>query len=521
MPDVLDNGHHDLVSESGATAAVGTTEWPRAAGEDDEHLHAICRYLAGRCDVGSSAVSLVRPGHLLFPGRCGIPFDTLETNASFCATAMLERGLTVVSDALADPRFCDLGLVTGPPFIRFYAGAPLVTAGGVPLGSLCIFDSAPRERLEPEQADLLRLLAESVMDRLKLRRHHRTIDVARERDAIRAGGSEVAFHLLTDAMPQMVWSADADGMPDYFNARWYEFTGLDTGDSHGDAWINSVHPDDRERSTAAWSRSVMTGETYDIEYRLRRSDGSYRWALGRAQPMRDAKGAIVRWFGTCTDIDEQRRALGEREIISQELSHRIKNIFAVISGLIGLAARDRPAFADTATMLRDRVLALGRAHDFVRPPNDEANHSGPHQARLQGLLVQLVAPYEGTSGERIRIAGIDPAIDDRSATPLALLIHELATNAAKYGALSVAGGWVDIAIAETSDSKIHIRWLEHEGPRIGNVSPPGFGSRLLDLSLRKQLGGDYVQNWEDGRLDMTIVIPKASLNRTSASAAEG
>ncbi len=485
---------------------------------DDDHLDGLCAYIARVCGVSSAAVTLVQPEKLLFVGRAGLEIAGVDASTSFCGTTMLQRDLMVVPDSRADPRFRDLELVSGPPFIRFYAGAPLVTEGGVPLGSLCVFDPAPREDLTPEQAELLRLLSRAVMDRLQLRRRDRLTRAALEQTRERPGVSELPFRILTDAMPQMVWSADAEGMPDYYNARWYEFTGLQQGASDGDAWINSVHPDDRTMSTANWTRSVMTGETYEVEYRLRRADGSYRWALGRAFPMRDDQGRILRWFGTCTDIEDQKRALAEREVISQELSHRIKNIFAVISGLIGLAARDRPAFADTAQMLRDRVLALGRAHDFVRPQALPPGEAHLRLAGLHGLLSQLVAPYETRPGERVRITGIDPAIDDRSATPLALLVHELATNAAKYGALSVPEGWVEIAISETEDQNVCIHWTEHGGPKVVGVSPPGFGSRLLDLSLRKQLGGDFVQRWEDGMLDMTILIPRSSFSRTSAPA---
>lgn len=512
-----DSGQHDLVGDDRAREAA-FRDLGLERPFDDDHLHGICAYLSRMCGVSAAAVSLVQPGRLLFVGRAGLDVAELEASSSFCGTAMLQREIMVVPDAHADNRFRDLALVTGPPFIRFYAGAPLVTAGGVPLGSLCLFDPAPREGLAPEQAELLRLLSTAVMDRLQLRRRDRLTRAVLEQARERPGASELPFRILTDAMPQMVWSTDAEGMPDYFNARWYEFTGVAAGGSDGDAWINSVHPDDRAMSAAAWTRSVMTGETYDIEYRLRRADGSYRWALARAFPMRDDRGRILRWFGTCTDIDDQKRAMSEREVISQELSHRIKNIFAVISGLIGLAARDRPAFADTSEMLRDRVLALGRAHDFVRPQNVPPGETPQRVAGLHGLLTQLVAPYETRPGDRVKIRGIDPAIDDRSATPLALLVHELATNAAKYGALSVPDGWVDIDISDTDDDLVQIRWIEHGGPRIVEVSPPGFGSRLLDLSLRRQLGGDFVQRWEDGVLDMTILIPRSSFSRTAVSA---
>ncbi|MCL6305248.1 PAS domain-containing protein, partial [Streptococcus agalactiae] len=103
-------------------------------------------------------------------------------------------------------------------------------------------------------------------------------------------------------------------------------------------WNDMFHPDDQDRAWSVWRHSLATGDPYQIEYRLRHRDGTYRWVLGRALPIRDGEGRITRWFGTCTDIHEQKLALEEREIVSQELSHRIKNIFAVVSGLISFAA---------------------------------------------------------------------------------------------------------------------------------------------------------------------------------------
>jgi PAS domain S-box-containing protein len=129
-------------------------------------------------------------------------------------------------------------------------------------------------------------------------------------DRVRAEESlrqrETEFRTLTEAIPQHVWTARPDGTADYFNRRWYEYTGQAAGDA---TWESVVHPDSLAQTTEAWQRSVRTGEPYEVEYRLKAKDGSYRWFLGRAQPLRDADGKIFRWFGTCTDIDDQKRAL--------------------------------------------------------------------------------------------------------------------------------------------------------------------------------------------------------------------
>ncbi len=116
--------------------------------------------------------------------------------------------------------------------------------------------------------------------------------------------SEAKFRVLADSMPQMVWSATAEGAVDYFNARWYEFTGLPIGAADGDGWGVAVHPADLEQVEATWRRCVATGEPYHGEFRLRHRAGAYRWLLGRGQPDRDHDGRIVRWYGTCTDIED-------------------------------------------------------------------------------------------------------------------------------------------------------------------------------------------------------------------------
>ena len=168
------------------------------------------------------------------------------------------------------------------------------------------------------------------------------------------------YEVLTNAMPQMVWSTLPDGFHDYYNDKWYEFTGVPYGSTDGEGWNEMFHPDDRERAWERWRHSLATGEDYEIEYRLRHHSGSYRWVLGRAQPVRSESGEIARWIGTCTDIDDAKRAAEKNELLSKELSHRIKNIFAVISGLISLTA-------NRATRRETRVVFASWANCRTRP----------------------------------------------------------------------------------------------------------------------------------------------------------
>ena len=339
------------------------------------------------------------------------------------------------------------------------------------------------------------------------------VDVTERRavaDALR--DSEARFRAIADSMPQMVWSTRPDGHHDYYNARWYEFTGVPEGSTDGEAWNGMFHPDDQERAWERWRHCLATGEPYEIEYRLRHRSGRYRWTLGRALPIRDGKGRITRWFGTCTDIDAQKRAAEQNEILTHELSHRIKNIFAVIAGLIGLTSRHAPEARAYARDLGQRIAALGRAHDFARPHSE---HSRPEsgETTLQALLGELFRPYPAMDEGRIVLQGDDLAVDDKGATPLALIFHELATNAANYGALVAPEGvvTVDAAVAAGTCTLV---WRERGGPRVaGAPERSGFGTRLADLSVENQLGGTIRRSWSPEGLEVTIGLPLGSLRR--------
>jgi len=333
------------------------------------------------------------------------------------------------------------------------------------------------------------------------------------KDALRE--SDARFDTLADALPHMVWSTLPDGYHDYYNARWYEFTGVPAGSTDGEAWNGMFHPEDQERAWSKWRRSLASGEPYEIEYRLRHYSGEYRWTLGRAMPMRDEDGKIIRWIGTCTDIHDAKQTAAQNEILSRELSHRIKNIFAVIAGLIGLSARNDPGQKQFARQLQDRVAALGRAHEFVRPhSSDSAPQRFPQ--RLHGVIREILAPYPALAEGRITVSGEDVAVDDRGATPLALLVHELATNASKYGALSVATGQVALTTV-VNDGQVDLGWEESDGPPLaGAPSQTGFGTMLTQLSIVQQLGGEIERDWLPTGLVVTVRVELARLVRASA-----
>ena len=345
-------------------------------------------------------------------------------------------------------------------------------------------------------------------------RNHDEDRVLAARDTLQRMNS--AFRILTDAMPQMVWSTLPDGFHDYYNARWYEFTGMPPGSTDGEGWNGMFHPDDQDHAWSVWRRSLETGEPYEITYRLRHHSGEYRWTLGRALPLRNAEGEIVRWIGTCTDIHESKMMAEENEILSRELSHRIKNIFAVINGLIGLSARQNEELRPLAAELQDRIAALGRAHEFARP-HSEQSRPVTIASTLQGLLSEILKAYPAQAQGRLTIHGDDPDIDDRSATPIALVFHELATNSAKYGALSSELGTVAITIAARQNA-IALSWIEAGGPEIsGEPETTGFGTRLVQLAITQQLAGSITRLWDRMGLRVDMEIAANRLKRADGA----
>lgn len=479
--------------------------------QDDDRLTAITGFAAKLCDVPIALVSLVETTRQWFPARTGLDATETPREQSMCAHAMQQSDIMTVPDTLDDPQFAENPLVLGAPNIRFYAGAPLIGPDGTRWGALCVIDRQPRAGLTDLQQEGLKVLATSVVGYL-VAYEEQLADLARSTQAEKERDDQrQRFQLLADTMPQMVWTAQPDGYHDYYNARWYEFTGMPEGSTDGERWNGMFHPDDQARAWAVWRHCLDTGEPYEIEYRLRAASGEYRWVLGRALAMRDANGTIVRWFGTCTDIHEHKLAMDQREIISHELSHRIKNIFAVIGGLIGLSSRQHPEHRVITDELRERVLALGRAHDFVRPHSAQSNPSG-NLPTLRAVLEELMAPYRYDGVERVKIEGDDAPVDDRSATPLALTFHELATNATKYGALSRDDGIVNLRI-DRQDHAVVIEWREQAEASISPPEASGFGSRLIELSIERQLGGKIVREWETNGLIATISIPLTAMAR--------
>lgn len=449
-----------------------------------------------------------------------------------------------------------------------------------------------------------------------------------------AARSERSFRTLIDSVPQIVWSTDADGAVDFFNARWTERTGMSVEDSLGAGWLAALHPDDAPKVAAIWSDCVRERKSYQVEYRLRDRAGGYRAFLAQGVPILDASGRIERWLGALTDIDDlraaqaalaaartrlelalsasqivgtfvwdngverlypdrrfceifgmsppegeegmpgdvfaarvhpddrERRIAGLREamardgdfsiefristpqgwrwihkrgrvekdergrmramlgiivditdrkrdeetiaLISRELVHRIKNVFAVVSGILSLTAREFPDAKPAFATVRGRLNALAQANDLIAV----GRAAGSAGQSAQALIRRLAEPYQLVGRERILVSGDDAPIDEQMATGLALVLHELATNAVKYGALSAEDGSVVVALSATPE-RLAVAWREQGGPAVtGEPERQGFGSLLVQRTL-EGLEGAMQRRWAPGGLEVDIEMRSA------------
>lgn len=487
-----DGNRHDATPSGREQRMLELARYGVDALEDDAELRAIADFAAKLCGTPTASVTVVEDRRQRFLARHGIDSKETPRSVSFCAHAMQGEELFVVHDATKDPRFSDNALVTGEPHLRFYAGAPLVTEDGTELGALCVIDTVPRpEGLTELQEEGLRVLARSALRRFVNEREAlRSREQARDRARM--------LDMLLNSVPGIAWSAGEDFTFDFVNARWAEVTGSEPPRSVED-WRPHIHPDEFEPSLAKLKLAGKQKRVFEDEWRLRLKDGSYRWALSRAVPIQLGDGSW-RWVGTIIDIDDAHRLSESRDLLARELSHRIKNIFAVVASLITLSAKREPQLRYFAQEMTDKIGALGRAHEFVAPTGTMDENS------LHGLLQQIFAPYRDGDATRIVVSGENPAINSRAATPLALIFHELATNSAKYGVLSRDEGTVDVAISFADNDTLKLVWHEADVSRREETSD-GFGSRLLRMSVEGQLQGTIDRQWNDHGLSVVLDLP--------------
>lgn len=269
-----------------------------------------------------------------------------------------------------------------------------------------------------------------------------------------------------------------------------------------------IHPADLDRVRAAFTATRALVGAYEIDFRIILGD-EIRWISARGLGNDEGlhRGQMS---GVFLDVTGRKQAEEGHELLAGEMSHRVKNLLAIATGLTNLTSRSATSVTEMAKELTQRLTALGRAHDVVRPL---AGNQG-RAALLGDLLAILLAPYEdaGAFSGRIRVAVPRMGIGEQSAMTLALVIHELATNSLKYGALSVSSGTLDVS-GSSADGEVCMVWTERGGPAVASAGGEGYGSRLLNLSVTTQLGGSIVTDWSNEGIIVTVKMNAAKLSR--------
>ena len=317
------------------------------------------------------------------------------------------------------------------------------------------------------------------------------------------------FRLAVEAAGVALWAWDVDDDGFRMDERGFELWGI--------AWSESVtfgelsehiHPADRDRVRAGFTATRAVLGPYETDFRIVVED-EVRWVSARGQGQ-DA-GIVGRtMFGIFLDVTGRKQAEEGHELLAGEMSHRVKNLLAIAAGLGEITSRSTATTTDMARELSQRLTALGRAHDLVRPLP-----GGQGQAALLGdLLSVLLAPYDdlGAFSGRIRVAVERMGVGEAAATSLALVVHELATNSLKYGALSAEAGTLDVS-STSEGGEIKLVWMEQGGPAITSLPErAGYGSKLVDRSVARQLGGSIDYDWSNGGLIVTLQLNRGKLS---------
>jgi two-component sensor histidine kinase len=318
--------------------------------------------------------------------------------------------------------------------------------------------------------------------------------------------SESHLRAATDAAGVALWSWNVDTDDVTLDRRACELWGIPTLNRITFETLSArIHPQDLDRVRTAFTATRGIVGSYEIDFRII-VDDVVRWVSARGKGDDENIRAGV-MFGIFLDVTQRKLAEEAHELIAGEMSHRVKNLLAVASALTQVTSHAATT-QEMAKDLTNRLITLGRVQDLVRPAPGQERRA----VLMADLLTILLSPYDGSGDtRRIRVAAPKINVGETASTALALVIHELATNSAKYGALSVATGLLDVTCAE-DESEVVVVWTERGGPTVAAPDkPPGYGSRMIARTLSAQLGGAISMNWSSEGVIATVRLNESRL----------
>lgn len=424
-----------------------------------------------------AAVVLVDEDRLWHKARIGIPAGEYP-RAGSVADQMVTVGETVFSgDMSVDPRFSALNSRPNQVDVRFFAGAPLIAPGGEVIGLLAVGDPEPHAAHTEAEQRALEDLAALAMEMLV---HDAEIIDAERRTRLDQRRVELALDAA--GLGEFEWDILQDRV--FVSERMKTLTGVATNSAKGqggDVSFRFVHPDDAQRLREEVDRGLRTEGRYVAEYRMiRPDDGRLRWMQGAGVVVTDRAGKPLRVIGVVRDITDRKSEEEHRETLLAELDHRVKNVLAAVHSLAAQSARRTTSTEGFLSAFAGRLKAMASAHELLTA------------TRWRGASLAHIAAAElgGLAPGQARWEGPDLTLTPRAANAVSLALHELATNAVKYGALSVESGRVEVTWTVSPGGGFIVRWVESGGPRVSPPERRGFGSTLLERVTGRELGGE-------------------------------
>jgi PAS domain S-box-containing protein len=318
---------------------------------------------------------------------------------------------------------------------------------------------------------------------------------------------EEQFRTLANSVPQLVWMANSDGWIVWYNDRWYEYTGTTPEQMEGDGWQRVHDPAVLPNVMARWNESVRTGQPFDMTFPLRGADGTFRPFLTRVLPLRDSHGRLARWFGTNTDITEQVDHEKHLNFVMRELSHRSKNLLAVVQAMARQTMQHSAGFEDFEGRFMGRLHGLARSHDVLV----RQDWTG---ATIRDLVSAQLAPFVREDGASVDLIGENLILKPDAVQNLGFALFELGTNAVKYGALAAPAGKVTIQweLVESGERKcVRFVWQESGGPPVAQPLRKGFGAMVIERFIAVTFGGRVESLFLPEGFCWTLEIPAEHL----------
>jgi two-component sensor histidine kinase/DNA-binding response OmpR family regulator len=258
-----------------------------------------------------------------------------------------------------------------------------------------------------------------------------------------------------------------------------------------------VHRDDWNLLYRALKHARRDAGSHQVEFRVCRHDGGALWCLGTVAASTDTANRITRISGVTIDITDRKEAEQRQLLLAREVDHRAKNALAVVHAIVSLTRADN--IAQFVAAVEGRVQALARAHSLLSDSRWEG-------ANIADIIEEELAPYRAPHFDRIRVSGTSISLDPSTAQALALALHELATNAAKYGALSQPSGRLQVSW-NLANGRLELQWIERGGPAPQRIEPGGFGIRVIKAGVESQLDGKVEFDWQQDGLQCSLSIP--------------